>query len=424
MVRKGEVSVRIRMGLRQALAALLLLCFGGIARAEEPIKIGFSMELTGGLASVGKSALLAMQIWAEDINKKGGLLGRQVKLVYYDDQSNPSLVPGIYTKLIDIDKVDLLVSSYATNLVVPAMPVVMQHNRTFMGLFALAANSEFHYPRYFSMLVFGPDPKHAFSKGWFDIAMAQNPKPRTVALVTADAEFGKNAAEGARDNAKQAGLNIVYDRAYPPTTVDYTPIIRAVQATNPDLVYVASYPPDSAGIMHAIGELGLKTNMFGGSLVGSVTAALRTQLGPLMNGVVVGELWEPAKTMQFPGILDFLKVYQAKAPAEGVDPLGYFVPPFAYAQMQILGEAVEVTKGLDDEKLAQYMHGHSFKTIVGDISFNADGEWTEARPIFVQYHGIQGNGLDQFRDDSRLTVLEPAKFKTGDVIWPFGKARE
>ncbi|MBV9858489.1 MAG: amino acid ABC transporter substrate-binding protein [Alphaproteobacteria bacterium] len=415
---------KIRRLLGAIAAAALAAATAPQARAAEPIRIGFSMELTGGLATVGKSALLAMQIWAEDVNKKGGLIGRPVELVYYDDQSNPSTVPGIYTKLIDVDKVDLLVSSYATNLVVPAMPVVMQHNRTFFGLFALAANAEFHYPRYFSMLNYGPDPKHAFSKGWFDLAMAQDPKPKTVALVSADAEFGKNAAEGARDNAKAAGLEIVYDRAYPPTTVDYTPIVRAVQATNPELVYVASYPPDTVGILHAVSELGFKTNVLGGAMVGSVTSALRTQLGPLMNGIVVVELWEPAKTMQFPGILDFVKAYQGKAARAGVDPLGYFVPPFAYAEMQILGDAVAGTKGVDDGKLAEYMHAHAFHTIVGDIAFNQDGEWTEARPIFVQYHGIEGNGLDQFRDDSRITVLYPPKYKTGDLIFPFSKARE
>jgi branched-chain amino acid transport system substrate-binding protein len=409
---------------RHALAALLLLAGAGMARAEEPIKIGFSMELTGGLAAVGKSGLLAFQIWAENVNKKGGLLGRPVKLVYYDDQSNPALVPGIYTKLLDIDKVDILVSSYATNLVVPAMPIAIQKNKLFFGLFALGANSEFHYPRYFSMLVFGPDPKPAFSKGWFDIAMAQNPKPQTLALVTADAEFGRNALDGARENAKKAGLKVVYDRAYPPTTVDFTPIIRAVQATNPDIVYVASYPPDTTGLLRGISEIGLKTNMFGGALVGVATAAMRTQLGPLMNGVVVGELWEPAKTMEFPGIWDFLKQYQAQAPSQGVDPLGSFLPPFAYAEMQVLQDAIEATKSLDDGKLADYMHSHSFKTIVGDLSFGPDGEWTEARPIFVQYHGIKGTDLDQFRDDSRVTVLAPSQFKTGNVIWPYAKARE
>jgi len=414
----------IRIALHAGIAAAVLFCGAAAARAAEPITIGLSMALTGGLAAVGKSGLLAMQIWAENQNAKGGLLGRPVKLIYYDDQSNPSTVPGIYTKLIEVDKVDLVISGYATNMAAPAMPIVMQHNRLFFGLFSLGINVEFHYPRYFSMLVFGPDPKPTFSKGWFEIAMAQNPKPQTVALVTADAEFGRNALDGARENVKKLGLKTVYDRAYPPTTVDFAPIIRAVQATNPDITYVASYPPDTVGLLRTISEIGLKTNMFGGALVGTPSAAVRTQLGPLLNGVVVVELWEPTETMNFPGIWDFLKQYQAKAPAEGVDPLGYFLPPYAYSEMQILGDAITAVGSLDEDKLAQYMHSHSFKTIVGDISFGPDGEWTEPRPLFVQYHGVEGNGIDQFRDDRRITILSPAQFKTGDVVWPYTEARK
>ena len=394
------------------------------ACASEPITIGLGMALTGGLAVVGKSGLLAMQIWAEDVNAKGGLLGRPVKLIYYDDQSNPAVVPGIYTKLLDVDKVDLAISGYATNQVVPALPVMIQHNKLFFGLFALDANSEFHYPKYFSMLVFGPEPLKTFSKGYFDLAMAQTPKPQTLAIVAADAEFAKKASDGARDNAKAAGLKIVYDRTYPPTTVDFTPIIRAVQAANPDFVYVASYPPDTVGILHTVSEIGLKTNLLGGGMVGLPTAALKTQLGPQMNGIVNVELWEPVPTMEFPGIMDFLKKYQAKAASEGVDPLGYFLPPFAYAELQILGDAVEATKSLDDDKLAQYMHTHSFKTIVGNVAFGEGGEWTEGRPIWVQYHDIKANDLDQFKQPSTVAILAPAQYKTGDLIYPYSEARK
>jgi len=409
---------------RVLLAAVLLACAAPVTRAAEPITIGLSIELTGPLAVVGKTGLLAMQIWAEDVNARGGLLGRPVKLVFYDDQSNPSLVPGIYTKLIDIDKVDLLVSSYGTNLVVPALPVVIQNNRVFFGLFALAANSKFHYPKYFSMLVFGPDAVKTFSKGYFELAMAQTPKPQTVAIVAADAEFSRTASDGARENAKAAGLKIVYDRTYPPTTVDYTPVVRAVQAANPEIAYVASYPPDTVGIIHAVTELGLKTNILGGAFVGLPSAALKTQLGPQMNGIVNVELWEPVPTMEFPGIMEFLKKYQAKAPSEGVDPLGYFLPPFAYAELQILGDAVEATKSLNDDKLAEYMHTHTFKTIVGEIAFDEGGEWTEGRPIWVQYHDIKGNDLEQFKKPSTVAILAPPQYKTGDLIYPYTEARK
>lgn len=412
-------------GALALIAALLLFCAAAAAQNQKkPIRIGFSMELTGPFAVVGKTGLLAFQIWRDDINKKGGLLGRPVELVYYDDQSNPANVPPIYTKLIDIDKVDLLISSYGTNLTVPAMPVAIQHNRLFFGLFALAANGHFHYPRYFSMLPFGPDPVKTFSQGYFDLAMAQNPKPKTLAIVGADAEFQRKAADGARAHAKQYGLKIVYDRAYPPNTVDFSPIVRSLQAARPDLVYVASYPSDTVGFLRAVQELGLKTNMLGGAFAGLAAAAVKMQLGDTANGIINVDLWEPVKTMQFPGVMEFLKEYQARAPAAGVDPLGYFLPPYAYAEMQVLGQAIAATKTLDNDKLAQYMHSHPFHTIVGDLSFGAGGEWTQARPIWVQYHSIKGHGFEQFRHSGTVTILAPAKYKTGDLVYPYTKARQ
>src|SRR5215468_11153423 len=220
---------------RLAAATIFVACTLGArdAKPAEPITIGFGMALTGGLAAAGKTALLAMQIWQEDVNSKGGLLGRPVKLVYYDDQSTPPTVPVIYTKLLDVDKVDIIVSGYGTNMTAPAMPVAIQHDRLFLGLFALAVNAEFHYPKYFSMLPTGPDPKRAFSEPFFKVVMAKEPKPKTLAIVAADAEYPKNASEGARDIAKSLGLQVVYDKSYPPSTSDFTPIVHAIQATRP-----------------------------------------------------------------------------------------------------------------------------------------------------------------------------------------------
>src|SRR5512145_330021 len=134
------------------------------ARAQSPIKIGFGMALTGGLSANGKPALLALQIWKDDINKKGGLLGRQVELVFYDDQTNPATVPGIYSKLLDVDKVDLIVSGYGTVPTAAAMPIIIQRKKLFLSLFALAANDQFSYERYFQLQPNGPDAKIEASK--------------------------------------------------------------------------------------------------------------------------------------------------------------------------------------------------------------------------------------------------------------------
>src|SRR5262249_5867672 len=127
---------------------------------------------------------------------------------------------------------------------------------------------------------------------------------------------------------------------------------------------------------------------------------------------------------------NFIKKYQAKAPAEGVDLLGYFLPPFAYSELQILGDAIAATKTLDDGKLAEYMHSHPFRTIEGDIAFGPDGEWTEARPIWAQYHGIKGHDVmkgpdvEDFREPQTVTILAPEKYKTGELIYPYSEARK
>src|SRR5882757_7987058 len=395
--------------------------FAGSAGAQaKPITVGFGMALTGGLAPNGKAALLAMQIATEDINAKGGIMGRPVKLVYYDDQSNPSTVPGLYTKLMDVDKVDIVVSGYATNMVAPAMPVVMQKDRTFFGLLGLAVNSEFKYPRYFSIQpAGGPKPKEAFADGFFEVAMAQNPKPQTMALVGADAEFPRNAMEGVRSIAKKYDLKIVYDKTYPPTTADYTPVVRAVAATNPDIFFAASYPPDSVGIIRASSEIGFKPKIYGGGMVGLQATAIKTQLGPLLNGIVVYDFWLPWASFATDASREFVKKYQEKSAEAGVDLLGYYLPPFGYTLMQVVEQAVTGAGGTDDAKLAEFCRKATFKTVVGDIKFNAEGEWETAQVMAVQFQGVKGNDVDQFRDPKTEVILWPTKYKTGNVIYPY-----
>ena len=412
-----------RRGIGGALLAVMLLLAGGFsARAQNPITVGFGMALTGGLAPIGKAALFAMQIWEKEINANGGLLGRKVKLVFYDDQSNPSLIPGIYTKLLDVDKVDIVVSGYATNMIAPAMPVVMGHNRTFLALFGLATNSEFNYPKYFAIQpAGGTKPKEAFARGFFNLAMAQDPKPATVAMVGADAEFPRNAMDGARIVAKEMGLKTVYDKTYPPATSDYTPIVRAIQATHPDIILVCSYPPDTVGIIRAANEVGLKAKMFGGGMVGLQSTAIKVQLGPLMNGIVDYDFWLPWSKLATPASLNFLKKYQAEAPAQGIDALGYYLPPFAYAYMQVLQQAVETAQSLNDDKFADALRKNTFKTIVGDIKFGPNGEWIEPRVLAVQFQNVKPNDMEQFRDPKTEVILWPPDLKTGDLQYPYAE---
>jgi len=413
--------------IRPLIGMALAVLFGLAAAptyAADPIKVGFSMALTGGVAPNGRQMLIALEIWRDDVNAKGGLLGRPAELVFYDDQSNPSNVSGIYQKLLSIDKVDLLIGPYATNMVAPAMPVIMGAKKTTVSLLALGVNQHFNYPQYFSMVPAGPDGIRTFSEGYFQIAAAQNPKPKTVAIISADAEFARTAADGARANAKKLGFDVIYDKSYPPPTADFTSVMRAVQAANPDIVFVASYPPDTVGIVRATNELGYTPKMLGGTMIGLLVTPLKAQLGPLMNGITIMESFVPAPTFKFPGLQPVLDEYGKRASGQKLDPFGYGFVPFGYSAGQILAEAVTQTKSLDHEKIAQYIRSHKFNTIAGEIAFGPDGEWAQPRMVFTQFRNVEPNNIEQFKDTERQVVVWPENHATGKFIYPYADAKK
>lgn len=394
------------------------------AQSKDPIKVGFSMSLTGAVAPNGRQLLTSLEIWRDDVNAAGGLLGRPVELVYYDDQSTPANVPAIYTKLMSVDKVDLLLGPYATNMTAPAMPIIMQANKTTISLLAIGVNRHFDYDRYFSMVPISSEGVAAFSRGFFELAAAQNPKPTTVAMIAADAEFARTAADGAKENAQKLGFKIIYDRSYPPTTTDFSPIVRAVQSANADIVFVAAYPPDTVGIVRAAREVGLSPKMFGGTMIGLLATPLKVQLGPLTNNLVIMESFVQAPTFNFPGLQQMLTKYRDKAKGQQIDPYGIGFAPFGYAAGQILAKAVTETKGLDHDKIAKYIHANKFQTVAGEVSFGKDGEWSEPRTVFTQFQDVQPNDVAQFRDGSKQPILWPEKYKTGTMIYPYAAEKK
>jgi branched-chain amino acid transport system substrate-binding protein len=316
-----------------------------------------------------------------------------------------------------------VLGGYATNMVAPAMPVIIQKKKTFISLFALDVNAQFKYPKYFSVLPTGPKTKPSFTEGFYQVAMQQSPKPTTVALTYEDAEFSQNACEGARENAKTFGLKIVYDKSFPFNSPDVSPIVRALQAANPDLVIVCSYPLSSVNMVQAVREANYEPKMIGGAMVGLQATVFKNKLGPKLNGIVNYETWVPSEKMMAPAA-DFFKKYQEQAKAAGVDPLGYYLGGWGYAYIDILGKAVEATKSVNDDKIADWLRKTTHKTIMGDWSYGASGEWTKSGMMQVQYHGIkEGAGLDVWKGMSYQTVLTPKDLATGKVVYPYAKAK-
>jgi branched-chain amino acid transport system substrate-binding protein len=405
-----------------AIAAAGLGLTSRVVAQQPPIRIGMSMPQTGGLAGGGKASLLGIEIWRDDVNAKGGLLGRKVELVVYDDKSSASETPAIYSKLLDVDKVDLLFAPYATVPTAPIMPLVKQRGLLLMGNFSFQVNSKVGHDMWFNNAPWGPADAQA--SAFIDLGRKAGGK--TVALLTSDQEFAQNLAKTAREVATKRNLSIVFDQVYPPNTVEFSGIMRALNAAKPDIVHVASYPPDSAGILRAVNEIGIadSVKIFGGGMVGLQFAAVMANLGSLLNGVVNFNTWLPEPGMYYEGTKAFFDTYAKRAVEAKVDPLGYYLAPFGYASGQLIEQAIKATGSLDQKALAKYLRENEHKTIVGPIAFSADGERKETATLMAQFRGIVDKDVEQFRKPGKQVILFPEKLKSGDLVSPFEAARK
>src|ERR1700754_3190 len=396
---------------------------GSVALAQQPpIKIGMSMAQTGGLAGGGKASQLGTEIWRDDINAKGGLLGRKVELIVYDDKSSASETPAIYAKLVDVDKVDILFAPYATVPTAPIMPFVKQRGLLLMGNFSFQVNSKVGHDMWFNNAPWGPADSWASSF----LDLGQKAGGKNMALLAADQEFAQNLAVTARDVAKRMNIPVVYDQSYPPNTVEFSSIIRALKAAKPDIVYVASYPPDSAGILRAVNEIGIgdSVKVFGGGMVGLQFGAVMENLGSLLNGVVNYNTWLPEQKMYYEGTKDFFDKYTKRAVEAKVDPLGYYLAPFGYASGQLVEAAVKAVGSLDQKAMAKFLRANEIQTIVGPMSFGPDGERKENAVLQAQFRGIVDKNIEQFRSSGKQVILFPEKLKSGDLVTPFEAARK
>jgi len=176
-------------------------------------------------------------------------------------------------------------------------------------------------------------------------------------------------------------------------------------------------------MIKAAKEVNLVPKMIGGGLVGWQFAPVKQTFGPTLNGVVNYDFWVPVPTLKFPGIDELLRRYQAKAPELGIDPLGYYLPPFAYAYVQILGQTIEATGTPDSlptqEEVGEYMRKATFDTIVGKVKFGPLGEWEKSRVLQMQHRNVQSSDLEEFKKSDRYSVLYPPEYKWGEFIYPF-----
>lgn len=389
---------------------------------DKPIRFGASISLTGPLSGT-KNGQIGYELWRDDVNAAGGLLGRQVELVLLDDQSSASNIPAIYSALADVEKCDVLFGPYGASLTAPVMPFIKQRDLFMIGMFPLAANEKARHDKFFHSAAWGPNSGTDWARGFFDLAKSVGVK--RVAILANDLEFSKNAAVGGAKVAEEYGMEIVFNQSYPPNTSDFSSILRNISAANPDAVFVGSYPADSTAIIHGIREIGLpdSVQIFGGAMIGPQYGSLLSSLGPELNGVVNSHLFAPEPTMQTPEIKKFFDRYVPIAEKQGVDPLGYYVPPFYYVAGQLAAAAITGAGSLDQAAMAAWLHGNTVETIVGPATFNDIGDWTKRRVLMVQIQNVKGNDLAQFREPGHQVILDPPELKSGEFIHPYNKAR-
>ena len=388
-----------------------------------PLRIGYCLSLSGGLASNGKTARLAHQIWQQDVDRNGGLLGRPVQLVCLDDQTNPNLVADLYHRLLDVDKVDLVIGGYGDNSVAPAMPLIIERKKFFLGLMALAVNARFQYPQYFVMIPTGPHPNLALTEGFFEVAGQQNPKPETVSILVADAPFSQSPTQGAKEHLARQGMRVISEAKYPLSTTDFKPFMEELKRLNPDVVFLCSYINDSIGLIKAMKTVGVSPKLVGGAMIGPQNGAVKAELGPLLNGIVNYEYWLPVPSLMNAHVDSLLTTYQSRAGEAGADPLGYYVAPLAYAQLQVLEQAVRAVGRIDDAALSEFTRGSTFETVVGNVKFGDLGGWSQPRVLTVQFQGIESNDISEFKKPNTQAVLYPPEAASARAIYPYHEAQ-
>jgi branched-chain amino acid transport system substrate-binding protein len=302
------------------------------------------------------------------------------------------------------------------------MPLVMEHEKYFVGLMGLAVNKDLKYDRFFCMIPTGSDPNVALTQGLFEAASQLPKKPQTMAILAADADFSKNPIAGARANAAEHGIDVVSETKYSLATEDYAEVVKAQTESSPDILFLCSYINDSVGLLTAVGQTGIQPMLVGGAMIGPQSSTVQQQLGPLLNGVVNYEYWLPTSAMAFPGVQELISRYQTQARGTQADTLGYYVAPCAYAQLQVVEQAIRGSDGLVDAELADYTHSEVFHTVMGDIRFGPLGEWDQPRVLTVQFQNIGSNDIEQFRSPDARAVVSPGEYSSGSLR-TFGEPR-
>jgi branched-chain amino acid transport system substrate-binding protein len=390
----------------KAIAISLFALFAGapaIAQ-NQPVVIGGTLGLTGPFAGPSVEYKAVYDMWLADVNKRGGLLGRQVKMTIYNDEGTPTIAQGLFNRLIQQDRADLLLAPFSTFVGGAIVPIVLSHkkllfNGGFVGIniFGAAKGSIIGSYTYQE-----PD----YTRGVFELIKTLPPdkRPKTVAIFTAQNPFpiivrdGYNGKGGALNYAKEAGITVVVNEQYPPNTTDFTGLVQKAKAANAELLLQLGLPNDSLQVARTVQQLGYKPKLF--CTCGSQVTTLPAwpKMGAAGDAVIGTTISWP--TQNFQGLMELQTFFKGRGydtiPAYGV---------VAYAILQVLEQAVQGAQTLDDGKLKEYLMTHEFHTAAGNIKYQPDGT-----PVFSQVLLQYVKGKNE--------VVWPIEMKTASPIIP------
>ena len=353
------------------LSAAFVIGSAGLSEAQQPIRIGATMSVTGAYNTQGGPARAGYLLCQKHVNDKGGILGRKIEFLIYDDKSDAKAAVGLYEKLIVEDKVDAVMGPYGSPITEAVAPVTEKHRMVMISPLAATTSIWEQGRRYIFMRL---PPSELFLAGLIDMASRNGLK--TVALIIEDTLFPKSAAKGTIDLAKKKGMDVVLHEAYAKGTTDFSAILAKVKAANPDVLGMAASPlGDFIVVARQMKELDINVKMFGNT---GAVAEFQEALGKTAEFAYGLSAWEPS--LPYPGIKEFVEAYQKE----------FNRPPSfhaagAYAGCQLFMEAARRAGSLDSEKLREQLLKLKTKTIFSDYAVDERGYQIANNGLFIQW---------------------------------------
>jgi branched-chain amino acid transport system substrate-binding protein len=376
-----------------ALASVMAASLPLPAGAQTPIKIGASMSVTGTYAKPGSYQKEGYDICIDELNGKGGLLGRKVELVIYDDQSQPATAVKLYEKLITEDKVDAVMGPYSSAVSEAVANVTEKYKKVMVAPLA-ATTSIFKKGRKYIFMVI--TPAENYLDGLIDMAAKRGLK--TVAIINEDTLFPKASAAGTAEAAKKRGMQVVLQEAYPKGNTDFSALLVKIKAANPDVIAAGTYFDDAVAITRQMKELNVNPKMFG-LTVGGDLPEFYDLLKQNAEYVYGSTQWD--ESLPYPGQKEFLAAYTKKFKHEPS-----YHAAAGYAGCLIYGEAVKRAGTLDADKVREQLLKMEIKTAFGDYKVEPDGFQVAHKMVMLQWQ------------DGKRVVVWPDDLASGKLRYP------